>query len=240
MFTGIVQGTGIVRRSYVIGIDLKLVVGLGNLAEKGIVSGDSIAVDGVCLTVTSRTGSDCCFDVSQETLQRTLLGARIAEDEVNLELAMLPTSRLGGHFVTGHIDGVGRLESLQPAGLSNRMRFSAPPELSRFIAEKGSICIDGVSLTVNAVSGNKFEVNIVPHTLQVTTMQRYLVGRKVHLEVDIIARYLDRLMVGSGRTQIDPGASADDDGRAEQEDTEERITGDLLSKKGFLAPDIGE
>lgn len=239
MFTGIVQGVGVVHRSQVIGLDLKLTVDPGGLYRHGVAVGDSVAVDGVCLTVSSVSDGQLCFVVSRESLSRTLLGAKVAGDPVNLELALLPDTRLGGHFVTGHVDGIGHLDELQRVGASDRMRFSMPPGLSRFVAEKGSICIDGVSLTVNAVAGNAFEVNIVPHTAQVTTMKDYRAGTRVHLEIDIIARYLDRLM------------SVDRGGEPASTDTTEQaqpapevgeageITQDFLTGRGFAPPDIG-
>lgn len=194
MFTGIVSNVGLIRRSDVSGPDLKLVVDAGEACRGEAGIGDSVSVDGVCLTVTGIEGQDLSFDVSQETLARTLLASKLPNDMVNVELALLPTTRMGGHIVTGHVDGIGRLEAIQKIGASTRLRFAAPPDLSRFVAEKGSVCVDGVSLTVNSVDGNSFEVNIVPHTAQVTTAKTYEPGRRVHLEVDIIARYLARLL----------------------------------------------
>ncbi|MDJ0957593.1 MAG: riboflavin synthase [Arenicellales bacterium] len=234
MFTGIVHGTGVVRRSQVTGLDLMLVIDVRDLPEKDINIGDSVAVDGVCLTVVEYDKGCLRFDVSRETLLRTLLGSKLNGDLVNLELALLPTSRLGGHFVTGHVDGVGYLESLEHVGTSIQMRFRAPRDLSRFVAEKGSVCIDGVSLTVNAISENSFEVNIVPHTIEVTTMKDYFAGRKVHLEVDIIARYLDRLMTVNQPRKTVPAPI-----QQEPEPSEE-ITQEFLAKQGFVAPDLGE
>lgn len=234
MFTGIVHGTGVIRRSQVTGLDLMLVIDIRNLEDKGIKIGDSVAVDGVCLTVVEYDKGCLRFDVSRETLLRTLLGSKSNGDLVNLELALLPTTRIGGHFVTGHVDGVGYLESLEPVGTSIQMRFRAPRDLSRFVAEKGSICIDGISLTVNTVSENSFDVNIVPHTIEVTTMKDYSVGRKVHLEIDIIARYLDRLMPRNQPRKTTPTPP-----QQEVEPSEE-ITKEFLSKQGFIAPDLGE
>lgn len=234
MFTGIVHGTGVIRRSQVTGLDLTLVVDVRNLREKNINVGDSVAVDGVCLTAVD-IDEDCIrFDVSRETLLRTMLGSKLNGDLVNLELALLPTTRLGGHFVTGHVDGIGYLERLQHVGMSSQMSFRVPRNLSRYVAEKGSICIDGISLTVNSINENTFDVNIVPHTVQVTTMKDYSVGRKVHLEVDIIARYLHRLMVAAGQM-----AKTTPPPKEETEPSEE-ITQEFLSKQGFVAPDVGE
>lgn len=222
-----------IRRSQVTGLDLMLVIDVRDLEEKDISIGDSVAVDGVCLTVVEYDKECLRFDVSRETLLRTLLGSKLNGDLVNLELALLPTTRLGGHFVTGHVDGIGYLESLESVGTSSHMRFRAPRNLSRFVAEKGSICIDGVSLTVNAVSENSFDVNIIPHTIQTTTMKDYSVGRKVHLEVDIIARYLHRLMAVSQPRKTTPTLQ-------QESEPSEEITQEFLSKQGFVAPDLGE
>lgn len=234
MFTGLVQGIGIVRRSQMIGLDLKLAIYTDSFDENVINVGDSVAVDGVCLTVVDK-GSGCLwFDVSRETLSRTLLGSKVQMDRVNLELALLPTTRIGGHFVTGHVDGIGRLESREHMGVSYRLIFRVSSTLSRFIAEKGSICIDGVSLTVNAVGADTFEVNIVPHTNDVTTMEDYKVGRKVHLEVDVVARYIDRLI--SCRSEASRKRAA----ASVEAEASDEITQDFLSKQGFFAPDLGE
>jgi len=236
MFTGIIQGVGVVRRSQISGLDLALTVDVRDLAQLGIENGDSIAVDGVCLTVAGIKNSELRFDVSGETLSRTLLGAKVDGDSVNLELALLPSDRLGGHFVTGHVDGIGCLEIMERAGSSSKMRFGAPPGLLRFIAEKGSICIDGISLTVNAVVDDSFEVNIVPHTTQVTTFKDFAPGRRVHLEIDIIARYLDRLMRSSYGAQLSSVESPlPDQGVASEE-----ITREFLSTRGFSAPILDE
>lgn len=204
MFSGIVSNLGVVRRTDAVGPDLKLVVDVGPDCRAEVGIGDSVAVDGVCLTVTGMESDELGFDVSAETLARTLLATRSPGDEVNIELALLPTTRLGGHIVTGHVDGIGCLEAAEPVGTSTRLRFRVPPELSRFIAPKGSVCIDGISLTVNAVHGDEFEVNIVPHTAQVTTVKHYCPGREVHIEVDIIARYLARLAAAGYSPQEQP------------------------------------
>ncbi len=230
-----------IRRSQISGLDLALTVDAGDAGENRIAPGDSIAVDGVCLTVTRIDGDEWCFDVSKETLSRTLLGARVAGDAVNLELALLATDRLGGHFVTGHVDGIGCLEAIEVVGSSSKMRFSAPAGLSRFIAVKGSICIDGISLTVNAVIENSFEVNIVPHTLQMTTVGDFAPGRRVHLEIDIIARYLDRLMSSS----YDVPSSSTEPSAAQvalpdQGANPDEITQEFLATQGFNAPIIDE
>ena len=243
MFTGIVQAVGKVRRSRLMGVDLDLSIDIGVLTG-GIDVGDSIAVDGVCLTVVDLSDGCARFDVSRETLSCSILGARLDGNLVNLELALLPTTRLGGHFVTGHVDGIGALETIQRVGGSTVMGFHAPPELSRYIAPKGSICIDGVSLTVNQVAGTYFEVNIVPHTLQATTMGTYETGRRVHLEIDIIARYLDKLMGtatnAEQQTETTPDPTKPPPTDAEDPGEADEITQSFLSNQGFVAPDLGE
>jgi len=161
-----------------------------------VVLGDSVAVSGVCLTVVDLPGDGFWADVSGETLSRSTLGQLAAGGRVNLEKALTPTTRLGGHLVSGHVDGVGTVLERRDAGRSVRFLIRAPDGLARYIAEKGSICVDGISLTVNAVDGAHFALNIVPHTLQETTMGDFAPGRKVNLEVDIIARYLERLLLG--------------------------------------------
>lgn len=225
MFSGIVSGLGVVRHAELSGPDLELVVDVGESCGGDVSIGDSVAVDGVCLTATRIEGGRLTFDVSGETLARTLLASRVPDDLVNIELALLPTTRLGGHIVTGHVDGIGRLEDMENVGASTRLRFGVPPELSPFIASKGSVCVDGISLTVNSVYDSSFEVNIVPHTAQVTTVQNYTPGRHVHLEIDIIARYLARLVSAgfvspgsTGEVKLPhPGSLAADDGAATDE-----------------------
>ncbi|MBI5461618.1 MAG: riboflavin synthase, partial [Gammaproteobacteria bacterium] len=158
--------------------------------------GDSIAVSGVCLTAVALPGDGFWADVSGETLAHTVIGDFKPGARVNLEKALTPTTRLGGHLVSGHVDGVGEVIERTRDARSERFRIRAPQELARYIAQKGSICVDGVSLTVNAVEGSVFELNIVPHTLAETTLDDYRPGRKVNLEVDLIARYLERLLLG--------------------------------------------
>ncbi|HEX7129783.1 MAG TPA: riboflavin synthase, partial [Rhodanobacteraceae bacterium] len=142
----------------------------------------------------ARDGDALAFDVSKETLSLTTLGALREGDAVNLEKALRLQDRLGGHLVSGHVDGVGRIASIEPDARSQRWRIEAPAELARYIAAKGSICMDGVSLTVNAVEGSRFEVNLIPHTIEVTTFANRKAGDRVNLEVDMMARYLERLL----------------------------------------------
>lgn len=196
MFTGIIQAVGKIAALEAKGGDARLRIATGTLDLSGVRLGDSIAVNGVCLTAVELPGDGFWADVSGETLGRTTLGALRAGDAVNLEKALLPTTPLGGHLVSGHVDGVGEVSERREEARSVRFRIAAPAALARYIAEKGSICVDGVSLTVNAVHGAVFELNIVPHTLQATTLGHLGPGRRVNLEVDLIARYLERLLLG--------------------------------------------
>ena len=194
MFTGIVQGVGTVTAIEPRGGDVTLVIDTGEVSLAGVELGGSIAVSGVCLTATRLDGSQFQADVSRETLSLTTLGERAVGSRVNLEKALLAGQALGGHYVTGHVDGVGRLLSRHDDARSVRMEFEVPGELARYVARKGSICIDGVSLTVNGATGDRFDVNLVPHTLAMTTLGELQPGRRVNLEVDIIARYVERMM----------------------------------------------
>lgn len=193
MFTGIVQAVGRIAAVAGHGKDRRVTVAAGPLLA-GVRTGDSIAVGGVCLTVTGKRNGRFTADVSAETLAATTAGGWKAGTSVNLETALTPATPLGGHLVSGHVDGVGRLATRKPDGQSWRMRFTAPRSLARYIAAKGSVCIDGVSLTVNEIRGARFGVNIVPHTLRHTTLGRLKPGDPVNLEVDLIARYLERLI----------------------------------------------
>ncbi|MBA1145994.1 riboflavin synthase [Ectothiorhodospiraceae bacterium WFHF3C12] len=205
MFTGIVQSLGTIESMQGYGGDSRLRITAPDLpvAEMGI--GESVAVNGVCLTAVSYTDRGFEADVSGETLSRTSLGDLARGSAVNLERALLPQTPLGGHLVSGHVDGLGELVLREPAGRSERFRFRVPGRLARYVAEKGSICIDGVSLTVNGVDGAEFEVNLVPHTLEVTTLGGLRAGMKVNIEVDIIARYLERLAFGGEADGADTG-----------------------------------
>ena len=196
MFTGIIQAVGEIGAVEPRCGDLRLHVRTGALDLSDVAVGDSIAVNGVCLTVVALPGGGFTADVSAETLARTTLARARAGVRVNLEKALTPTTRLGGHLVSGHVDGIGRVVRRHPDGRSERFVVRAPAELARYIASKGSICVDGISLTVNAVDGAEFALNIVPHTLEVTTMGALRPGDEVNLEVDIIARYLERLLLG--------------------------------------------
>ena len=175
---------------------MRLSVATGKLALEGVALGDSIAVNGVCLTAVSLNGAEFSADVSRETLALTTLGGLKAGSPVNLEKALTLATPLGGHLVSGHVDGVGDLLDRHDDGRSWRLRIQAPADLAKYIAHKGSICVDGTSLTVNAVDGRVFELNIVPHTLVETIIGGYGPGTRVNLEVDLIARYLERLLLG--------------------------------------------
>jgi riboflavin synthase len=194
MFTGIVQGVATVRAIEPRGGDVTLVFDTAGISLADIELGGSIAVSGVCLTATRFDDGSFAADVSRETLSLTTLGDWVAGTRVNLEKALLAGQALGGHYVTGHVDGVGEMVSRRDDARSVRMEFKVPPELARYVARKGSICIDGVSLTVNGARGDRFDVNLVPHTLEVTTLGGLQSGSRVNLEVDIIARYVERMM----------------------------------------------
>jgi len=192
MFSGIVAATGRIRKAERRKGGLRLTVGAGTLPLQDVAIGDSIAVNGVCLTVVARAGKTFGADVSRETLRCT---AGLDEPgEINLEKAMRMSDRLGGHLVSGHVDGVGKVTHLERAGENRLLRVRAPRALARYIARKGSIAVHGVSLTVNAVRGAEFEVNLIPHTLAVTTLKHLRTGDRVNLEVDPLARYAERLL----------------------------------------------
>jgi riboflavin synthase len=174
----------------------RLLVNTGKLDVTDVKIGDSIAVNGCCLTVVELGADNFGADVSGETMNCTILGSLKTGSRVNLEKAMLATSRFGGHIVSGHVDGVGRLISSTADGQSTRLEFDVPVEIAKYIAAKGSICIDGTSLTVNEVSGVTFSINVIPHTQTETIIGDYVIGQQVNLEVDLVARYLERLMQG--------------------------------------------
>jgi riboflavin synthase len=217
MFTGIIQAIGRVTAIHRHGGDAAFRFTGESLDLQNVQPGDSIAVNGVCLTAIDPDRSGFSADLSGETLSRTTLGRLNVNDRVNLELALTPSSRLGGHLVSGHVDGIGTVQERHPEARSVRFRIKAPEPLAKYIAEKGSICVDGVSLTVNGVQGAVFDLNIVPHTLQVTTLNGLQVGHTVNLEVDQIARYLERLLQGEAAAQ--PGTP---------------ITHSFLAEHGYL------
>jgi riboflavin synthase len=207
MFTGIIQSIGTLTRIEPKGGDCRLTIDTGKLPMADVKLGDSIAVSGVCLTAVELGPRHFCADVSKETLSRTTLGDAKTGTRVNLELALLPTTRLGGHLVSGHVDGVGSVVDKHGDARSVRFTIEVPAPLARYIAEKGSICVDGISLTVNEVNGARFGINIVPHTLKETTLGETEVGRRVNLEVDILARYMERLLLGDKAAECGSGIS---------------------------------
>ncbi len=192
MFTGIIEAIGqIIKRLQIKG-DVRLNIRTNGLDLADVKLGDSIAFNGVCLTVIEITAETVSVDVSAETLSCTSLNYLAEGDHINLEKALLPSARLGGHLVSGHVDGLARIVDMGEDARSVWYRLEVPQELAKFIAAKGSVCVDGVSLTVNTVKGREFTVNIIPHTMHKTIFQYYQVGQQVNIEVDLIARYLNR------------------------------------------------
>ena len=201
MFTGIISAIGKIIAIEHKGGDCRFTINTGKLPLSDTQLGDSIAVNGVCLTAVELGKQHFCADVSNETLSRSTLKNAAVGTPVNLELALTPTTRMGGHIVSGHVDGIGELVELKPDARSWRLSLKAPDDLAKYIAEKGSITINGISLTVNTVNGALFSVNIVPHTLKETTLADIKVGSQVNLEVDLLARYLERLLQGDAAAQ---------------------------------------
>ncbi|QSX30939.1 riboflavin synthase [Shewanella cyperi] len=216
MFTGIIEAVGTLSRLERMGDDIRLTVNSGKLDLSDVRLGDSIATNGVCLTVVQCLKDGYVADVSAETVKLTGFGDYRPGARVNLEKAVTPTTRLGGHLVSGHVDGRATVVSRSNLGKAIEFWLEAPAELARYIAHKGSITVDGVSLTVNEVDGNRFRLTIVPHTASETTLLELSVGDRVNLEVDQIARYLERLMQ-SGKEQGSGG-----------------VTMELLARSGFL------
>jgi riboflavin synthase len=194
MFTGIIIATGRVVSLAEKGGDLEMGIDAAALEDARMALGDSVSVQGACLTVARKQGTSFFADVSRETMAKTTLGTLSRGSKVNLEPSLRAGDALGGHMVSGHVDAVGKLRTLVQDARSWRMEFELPGSLMRFVAPKGSICINGVSLTVNQVDGRSFDVNIIPHTLKVTTLGELKAGDGVNIEIDVIARYLARLM----------------------------------------------
>jgi riboflavin synthase len=194
MFTGIVTSKGILQAKTSMGGDSRMQFRCEDLSLESSRAGDSICVSGACLTMLDPSGQQFSADVSQETLALTTLGHLQEGQAVNLELALRAEDRLGGHLVTGHVDGLATLLSRHPDGRAERLEFEVPEQLARYVARKGSVCLDGVSLTVNSVQGRRFSVCLIPHTLEITTLGSLGSGDRVNLEVDLVARYLERLV----------------------------------------------
>lgn len=222
MFTGIIEAVGHIQSMQPRGGDVRLYVKTGKLSLDDVKLGDSIAVNGVCLTAVELPGDGFWADVSQETIRRSALSRLKEGSKVNLEKALTPTTRLGGHLVSGHVDGVGKVLSMSEDARSWHFRIEAPANLARYIAEKGSITVDGTSLTVNSVDGAVFDLNIVPHTMQETVMGGYQVGAPVNLEVDLIARYLERLLLGDKAAESGSGGGT--------------LNMSFLAENGYLKP----
>ena len=221
MFTGIIEAVGRVARVENRQGDLRLLIQTGDLDMADVKLGDSIATNGVCLTVVELPGNGFVADVSRESPAHTRIGDWKSGTAVNLEKALLPTTRLGGHLVSGHVDGVGVIRSREADARSIRLTVEAPAELRRYIAAKGSITVDGVSLTANALNADGFTLNLVPHTAARTTLISAAAGQQVHLEVDMIARYLEQLLKG---------------GSPASEAPKSRLTEGFLAQHGFWKP----
>ncbi len=198
MFTGIVLDIGRIASMETRGDDLRLAIAVEQLSLDKVSLGDSIAVNGVCLTVVELSTKTFYADVSIETLDCTTLGKLEVGSPVNLEPALTPSTALGGHWVSGHVDGIAHIKQMRADGRSTRVDIEVPATLVRYIVAKGSVTLDGVSLTVNSVSGTCFGINIVPHTLEKTIFSEYHEGSAVNIEVDIIARYLEKLLAPAG------------------------------------------
>lgn len=203
MFTGIIEATGSIRAIEPRGGDVRLRIATGKLDLGDVKLGDSIATNGVCLTAVELPGDGYVADVSTETLARSTLKDLKVGATVNLEKALQPQSRLGGHIVSGHVDGIGEIVGRDVSARAILFRVRAPRELAKYIAHKGSITVDGISLTVNEVHGADFVLTIVPHTVQETNIGSWMPGTKVNLEVDVIARYLERLLMGEKAADAD-------------------------------------
>lgn len=217
MFTGIVEAVGQLTAITPKGEDVTITVNVGKLDMSDVKLGDSIATNGVCLTVVAFNDTSYSADLSLETLKKSAFANYKAGDKVNLEKAMLPTTRFGGHIVSGHVDGVGEIVERNIVGRAIEFWVELPEQLNKYVAEKGSITVDGISLTVNDLRKNSFKLTIVPHTTQETTIDSFQVGRKVNLEVDVLARYLERLLQG----------------REPSQQPESRLTMEFLQQNGF-------
>ncbi|TQV74085.1 riboflavin synthase [Aliikangiella marina] len=216
MFTGIIESVGTIESIESKSGDKRFKINVGKLDMSDVALGDSIACNGVCLTAIAFDDHSYTADVSGESLKLTSLGDIAVGASCNLEKALTPTTRLGGHLVSGHVDGIGEVVSVKTESRSIQYQIKAPQELAKYIAKKGSITVDGISLTVNEIDGETFMLNLVPHTLQETNAKEWQPGVKVNLEVDLLARYLERLL--QGQTQ----------------DVNSNVTYQLLAESGFV------
>ena len=216
MFTGIIEAVGTIAAIDVTGQGAKITLDVGQLDMSDVKLGDSIATNGICLTVVHFTANSFTADVSNETLTRTGFANYQVGQKVNLEKAMLPTTRFGGHIVSGHVDAVAEITAIIPSGNSTEYWIAMSDDIAPYIAEKGSITIDGVSLTVNSLTPEQFRLTIVPHTAEQTIITDYQVGTKLNIEVDVVARYLERLLL---KTESQASSS---------------VSLDLLSRSGFI------
>lgn len=220
MFTGIIKAVGTIERIEKKGGDLRLTITSADLPWSDYAIGESISINGVCLTAVEFLHNGFVADISVETIESTALADLAEASRVNLEPSISLGERLGGHLVSGHVDGVGRIKTRETDARSVRLKVEVPAEVSRYIAKKGSVCIDGVSLTVNEVSGRTFDVNIIPHTAKVTIIGGYQVGTKVNIEVDLLARYVERLLAAGDKSGVQSGV-------------ESAITKDFLRAHGY-------
>jgi riboflavin synthase len=220
MFTGIIEAIGTIRAITPKGEDIRIEVDSGSLDMSDVQLGDSIATNGVCLTVVHKTANSYRADLSLETLNKSGFSRAQAGDSVNLEKAMLPTTRFGGHIVSGHVDGVGEVIERSLSGRAIELWIKMPQSIARYVAEKGSVTVDGISLTVNAVRKDAFRLTIIPHTSSETTIRSFVPGRVVNLEVDIMARYLERLIESKSH-------------EAEESSQASSVTLEFLQQNGF-------
>lgn len=218
MFTGIIESLGTVESLQNVGGDVRLRIGT-DLDMSDVHLGDSIATNGICLTVIDWGEHWYAADVSRESLNRTTLGSWKVGQRVNVEKAMLPTTRFGGHIVSGHVDAVGEITVVREDARSLYFEVTAPPEIARYLAEKGSITVDGISLTINHLRGHILSLNLIPHTAERTNIATWKSGSKVNLEVDLLARYIERLMMGDKAAETTP---------------QSKISLDFLAQNGFL------
>lgn len=221
MFTGIIESVGKLTAITAKGEDISITVDSGKLDMSDVKLGDSIATNGVCLTVVALGAQSYTADLSLETLNLTGFTQYQVGDKVNLEKAMLPTTRFGGHIVSGHVDGVGVIVERNHVGRAIEFWVEMPSDIAKYVAYKGSVTVDGISLTVNELRKNAFKLTIVPHTSEETTIDGFQVGKKVNLEVDVLARYMERLLKGES-----------EDNHADEK-AESTITMDFLQKNGF-------